>query len=236
MSKKPLRRLETREVVYDAKRWALLEEYRRKAMHIMDALEKAHLETLVYGSIARGDVTEDSDVDVFIPNVSSSFTVDMALEKAGIAVQRRMIVQATPTYAVKAYMEIDDATSVSFPLMKMRKVEREFYRFGGEISLSELRQALRKAGVDKRLMLVEPTEKGHLESAVVGQEVRAAKVLGISCETALDRIRVLLRRDKVGRTGVFVKKELSAEETFETTLDKLVKQNPAIRRRLLSLS
>ncbi|MBS7632524.1 nucleotidyltransferase domain-containing protein [Candidatus Bathyarchaeota archaeon] len=236
MSKKPLNRLEIREVVYNAKRWTLLEEYRRKAMVIMEALETVHLETAVYGSIARGDVTKDSDIDVFIPNVSSSFTVDLALEKAGIALQRRWIMQATPTYAVKAYMEIDEATSVSFPLMKMRKVEREFYKFGGEISLSELRQALRKAGVDKRLMFIEPTTKGHLESAVIGQEARVAKVLGIARETVRDRIRVLLRRDKVGRTGVFVKKELSTEETFETDLDKLLKQNPAVRRRLFSLS
>jgi len=232
MAKKPERRLEQREVVYDAQRWLLLKEFRDKAMRIMEALERFHLSAIVHGSIARGDVNEGSDIDIFVPYQVSSFTMETAIEKAGIGVNRRLVVQATPAYAMKAYIEVDEKTAVSFPLMKMRKVEREFYKFGGEATLEDLRANLRVAGVDKRLMLIEPTEKGHVESSVVGREDYVANVLGISVETVLDRVHALLRRDDVGRTGVFIERELSNCETFEIVLKRFAEQNPAVRRRL----
>ena len=236
MAKKPLKRVEYMEVVYNAEHWTLLEKFRQKTAQIMEALEKFHLKAIVHGSIARGDITERSDIDVFIPQQPSSFIVETALEKASIPVNRRLVVQATPTYAMKAYIEINGNTSVSFPLMKTRKVEREFYKFGGEATLRKLREGLRVLGVDKRLMLIEPTEEGHRESTIVGLEEQVAKLLGISVETVLDRVHALLRRDEVGRTGVFIEKELSADETFEMALKRLADQNPAVRRRLTSLS
>ncbi|HVP93375.1 MAG TPA: nucleotidyltransferase domain-containing protein [Acidobacteriota bacterium] len=232
MAKKTERRLEHREVIYDPEHWNLLKELRRKAMWIMEALDKANLESIVHGSIARGDVNKKSDIDVFIPYQASSFTVETILERAGIPINKRLIVQATPAYAMKAYVELDGNMSVSFPLMKMRKVEREFYRFGGEITLKNLIEDLRVCGVDKRLMLIEPTSEGHKESAIIGREEQVAKLLGISVETVLDRVHALLRRDEVGRTGVFVEKELSNSETFELALKRLADQNPAVRRRL----
>jgi predicted nucleotidyltransferase len=236
MTKKPWRHLEYREIVYGAEHWALLKRLRTKALRIMEALESFHLEAVVHGSIARGDVTQKSDIDVFVPIQVSSFIVETALEKAGTRVNRRLVVQATPTYAMKAYMEIGENMSVSFPLMKMRKVEREFYEFSGEVALRSLRKDLRIPGVDKRLMLIEPTEDGHRESTVVGLEEHVAKLLGISVETVLDRVHALLRRDEVGRTGVFIEKELPADETFEMTLKRIADHNPAVRRRLKSIS
>jgi len=236
MAKKPWRRLEYREIVYDVEHWALLKRLRAKALRIMEALEFFHLEAVVHGSIARGDVTQKSDIDVFIPYQVSSFKVETALEKANILANRRLAVQATPTYAMKAYIEIGENMSVSFPLMKMRKVEREFYRFSGETTLKDLSDALRVPGVDKRLMLIEPTEEGHKESTVVEHEEHVAKLLEISVETVLDRVHALLRRDEVGRTGVFIERELSSDEAFEMVLKRLADQNPAVRRRLTSLS
>lgn len=235
MTKKPLRRLEYEEVVYDAERWCLLERLRTKTVRIMEALKAFHLDAITHGSIARGDVNEQSDVDVFIPYQPSSFIVETALERACIPVNRRLIVQATPLYAMKAYIEVDDSTYVSFPLMKMRKVEREFYRFGGEATLDDLKGGLRVPGVDKRLMLIEPTLKGHRESAIIGREEHVAKLLGISVETVNDRVHALLRRDDVGRTGVFIEKELNSGETFEMALKILVDQNPAVRRRFRAI-
>jgi predicted nucleotidyltransferase len=232
MAKKPERRLEYLEVVYDAERWNLLEEFRQKSERIMEALEVFHLESIVHGSIARGDVNKKSDIDVFIPSQPSSFLVETALEKVSISINRRLIVQATPTYAMKAYIEIDENTSVSFSLMKMRKVESEFYKFGGEVTLENLREDVRVCGVNKRLMLIEPTKKGHRESTIIGREEQAAKLLRISVETVLDRVHALLRRDEVGRTGVFIEKELSSSETFEMALKRLADHNPAVRRRL----
>lgn len=233
---KPSVHSEYMEVVYNAKRWTLLEELRKKALRIMEALEKAHFETIVHGSIVRGDVNPRSDIDVFVSTVQSSFGVETALEKAGISTSKRLVMQATPAYAMKAYIEADENITVSFPLMNMRKVEREFYRFGGQATIEDLINNVRVVGVDKRLMLIRPTEEGHGESSIVGQEEHVAGLLGISVETILDRVHALLRRDAVGRTGVFMKKELTENETFEMALKRLADQNPAVRRRLTSLS
>jgi predicted nucleotidyltransferase len=232
MAVKPSRGGDYREVVYGSERWALLKTLRKKAALLMSALEAFHFQPVVHGSIARGDVKAGSDIDVFISDVQNSFLVETALEKAGIRVNSRFVVQATPTYAMKAHIEIDEQSNVSFPLMGMRKVEREFYRFGGEISLTQLLANLRVAGVDKRLMLIEPDAMGHLESSIVGRETFVAKTLGVSTETVLDRVHALTKRDMVGRTGVFLKKELNQDETFELALKRLSDVNPAVRRRL----
>jgi predicted nucleotidyltransferase len=232
LAKKPLSREEYRDITYSANRWILLRNLRDKTSRIMEALTVANLEPIVHGSIARGDVSEKSDIDVFIQLQTSSFTVEAALEKANLPMNRRLVVQATPSYAMKAHIEIDETTSVSFPLMRLRRVEREFYKFGGEADSYILKEGLRVPGVDKRLMLIEPVEKGHREGVIVGHEEHVAKLLGISVETVLDRVHTLLRRDEVGRTGVFLKQELSADETFEMVLTRLANANPAVRRRL----
>jgi predicted nucleotidyltransferase len=229
---KPKKHTEYKEVTYSSEHWTLLGELREKAVRIMAALEGFRLRALVHGSIARGDVNKNSDVDVFVIEPQSSFLVETALERADVPVNARLLVQATPNYAMKAYIGVDSAMSVSFPLMRMRRVEREFYRFGGEVNLSQLLVGVRVAGVDKRLMLIEPTVKGHVESSVVGCEEVVAKRLGVSVETVLDRVHALLKRDEVGRTGVFVKRELSVDETFELALKKLADENPAVRRRM----
>jgi len=232
MATKPKKHADYKEVTYTSRHWALLGKCREKAVRIMAALEDFRLQTVVHGSIARGDVNKNSDIDVFIANPSSSFLVETALEKARTAITARLLVQATPTYAMKAYIELDVKTSVSFSLMHMRRIEREFYKFGGEVNLNQLRAGNRVAGVDKRLMLIEPTEKGHAESSIIGREEHTARILGISVETVRDRTRALLKRDEVGRTGVFIKKKLASDETFEMALKKLADKNPAVRRRM----
>ena len=111
-------------------------------------------------------------------------------------------------------------------------MEREFYRFGGELSYVQVKHGDRVLGVDKRLMLIIPTPRGHVESSVVGQEEVVAKLLNVNVHIVLDRVRALTRRDKVGRTGVFLKCELAPDESFESSLNELATKNPAIRRRL----
>jgi len=232
VAKKPLKRAERIEVVYNERHWNLLRELRAKAIRIMETLNKFHLYSIVHGSIARGDVSEKSDIDIFVPDPPSSFMVETALERTGVPVNRRLVVQATPHYAVKGYLEIDKQQCVSFPLLKLRPLERDFYKFGGETTLPMLKKDVRVLGVDKRLMLIEPTKKGHVESTIVGQEENITRLLDVSIETVLDRVHALLRRDEIGRTGVFIERELSPEETFEMVLKRLADQNPAVRRRL----
>ena len=71
-----------------------------------------------------------------------------------------------------------------------------------------------------------------LKAVLLARKSLQLKFLGISAETVLDRVHALLKRDTVGRTGVFVKKELVQDETFELALKKLSEQNPAVRRRM----
>ena len=232
MAKKPVLRNESLEIIYDDNHWKLLKRLRAEAIKLMSILNRLSIFSIVHGSIARGDVSEESDIDIFIPDVVSSFLVETALERARVPISKRLLIQATPTYSIKAYIEIDEKRSISFPLSKLRKTEREFYKFGGEATLEMLRKNVRVPGVDKRLMLIEPTPEGHVESSIVGREGEVAKLLGISMKTVLDRVRVLKRRDEVGRTGLFIERELSPHETFESVLKKLSERNPAVRRRL----
>lgn len=232
MAKKPLRHAERVEIVYDEERWRLLRLLRGQALEIMKALARANLPSVVHGSIARGDVSRKSDIDVFLPEAPSSFVVESALETAGLSVSRRVLVQATPAYAMKGYVDISEGRRVSFSLVKMRRVELDFYKYGGELGLQMLKDNLRVAGANRRLMLIEPNLKGHVESSIVGREAEVARFLGVSLETVHDRVRALLRRDEVGRTGVFIERELSSEETFEMVLQGLADENPAVRRRL----
>lgn len=232
MAVKPTNSSDYKEVAYSAVRRQRLKELRGQAEKIMAALEDFHLQSIVHGSIARGDVNKTSDIDVFIGEIQNSFLVETAFEKAKVPINARYIIQATPNYAMKAHIEINEKTTVSFPLMQMRRVEREFYHFGGEVNLSQLKAGTRIAGVDKRLMLIEPTEKGHIESSIIGREESTAKSLRISAETVSDRVHTLVKRDAVGRTGVFIKRELAPDETFELALKKLSESNPAVRRRM----
>ena len=235
MAKKVARKGEVREVVYDETRWRLLDELRGVAIDLMEKLNRFNIPSIVYGSVARGDVSETSDVDIFVYNPPSSFILETALESAGIKPIRRLIVQATPQYAIKGVLEIDERLSVSFPLVKMRSVERGLYKFGGEADLQTLQEGKRVCGVDKRLMLIQPTVRGHLESSVVGNEEYAAKVLKVPVEVVRNRVRILLRRDDIGRTGIFIQRELAPDETFELALKRLAEENPAVRRRLRAL-
>lgn len=234
MAKKPIRYAERVEIIYNEKHWLLLKTLRREALEVMEALAHVSLHSIVHGSVARGDVSEKSDVDVFLPEIPSSFAVECALETAGFSVSRRVLVQATPAYALKGYIELNENRCVSFPLVKMRRVERDFYRYGGELDLQMLKDNKRVVGVDKRLMLIEPTLQGHVETSVVGREPEVAKRLGVSVETVYDRVRALLRRDEVGRTGVFIERVVVPSETFEMVLRGLTDANPAVRRRLRS--
>jgi len=229
---KPVLRGDVIEVVYDRERWRLLERLRARAVEVMEPLKSVGVESIVHGSVARGDVNRKSDVDVFIPHPLPSFKVEGALESRGLIPVERVIVMATPFSAIKAHLFLGDGTSVTFPLVALTKVEREFYRFGGEVKLEDVKRMVRVAGVDKRLMLIEPTERGHVEEPIMGREAEVAGRLGIGVEVVMERVRVLTRRDEVGRTGVYLKRKLAPHESFEEVLKALRDEDPAVRRLL----
>ena len=66
MAVKPTKPSDYREVTYNIARWQLLKELRWQAEKIMTILEEFHFQPIVHGSIARGDVSKTSDIDIFI--------------------------------------------------------------------------------------------------------------------------------------------------------------------------
>jgi hypothetical protein len=220
------------EVIYSEKDWALLRGMRQEATKLMKALNDQGIPSTVHGSVARGDVSPTSDIDIFIPIEISSFKVEVALRSGDISYLSRRIELATPQHAIKGHIEVDVNRTVTFPLVKLKRREWEFYRFGGVIDLNEIMDDKRVPGVDKRLILIQPIPKGHYESSIIGRENSVAKMLNISLDLVEERVRVLRRRDAVGRTGVYLKRELSPEENFEVVLKEISERDPIIRRRL----
>ncbi len=229
---RPVRVADILEVNYTDKRWELFKQLRQRALEIMEALEKRGIESMVHGSVARGDVDERSDVDVFIPHVIPSYKIELALSGAGFEPSRREIVMATPWQLPKAHVYIEEDRSTTFPLVKPKRLELEFYYFGGAANLEQVKRGVRVPGVDKRLMLVEPTPKGHAESPVVGREAEVAKLVGVGLDIVRERVQVLTRRADVGRTGIFVQRSLAQDENFEAVFKKLIEENPEMKLRL----
>jgi predicted nucleotidyltransferase len=220
------KRFHLQEVTYEESHWKLLHKLREHAFEIMDTLKE--FSPMVYGSLARGDVHKDSDIDIVIPYVIPSCLLEICLESCTV-VERRLS-QATPWHLIKGIIELPDV-SITFPMVQPTRVEQEFYRFGGVLTLQELARDKRVPGVDKRLVLIEPTEGGHHELSVCGREHEIAKRLTVSINIISERVKVLQRRDKVGRTGVFLNKILLPDESFEMVLKSIASTNTQVRRR-----
>lgn len=233
MAKKPIKIRDRIEVIYSKERWKLLKKFREKALKIMEFLARCNVQAIVHGSIARGDVTPQSDIDIVIPQTISPFQVESVLHSAGFDFYSRQIIQATPWHSIKAHIYLDEKTIITFPLVKLREREWYFYKFGGLVTINELKMNIRVPGVDRRLILIEPTSQGHLESSIIGRESEVAKILGVSIDIVEERINILLRRDRIGRTGIYLKRELLPHETFGEILKKIADRDPIVRRRIL---
>ncbi len=229
---KPLRIAGEKEIVYTDHQWQLFRDFRERASELMRGLVKLGIQSIVHGSVARGDVKEDSDVDVVILRVVPSYKVELALRGAGLQLSKREIAMATPWQLPKAHVYVGEDHRVTFPLLAPRRLENEFYYFSGAVGLERIRREERVPGVDKRLMLIEPTEHGHVERQVIGREAEVAKRLGVSFDIVHERVTVLTRRAKIGRTGIFLQRSLATGESFEAVFRQIVASNPAVKLRL----
>ena len=90
-------------------------------------------------------------------------------------------------------------------------------------------------GIDKRLVLIKPNLNGHEEISIIGNESFAAKEVGVSLDIVNERIRVLLKREKFGKTGVFLKRNLHLNESTEEVLKTLAKKKAIIRKKLFKV-
>jgi len=208
---------------YDKRRWKILEEKRRKAIEVMERLRT--YSPVVHGSVARGDVREDSDIDIAILHPVPPYAVELALGEFS----HGYIIQATPSSTPKVYLCLDpyEEVVVSFPLANLNPREVEFYAFGGQLDLKGLLEGKRVAGVNKELKLIEPTPEGHWEEPIIGKEGMVAKLLGVSQSTVEERVKLLTRRREKGRTGVFIK--IRFEGSAQEALYDALRSNKALR-------
>lgn len=226
MAKKPEVLHELREVQYNQAHWEHLRALRSSALEIVQSIKSIGVNPYVYGSVARGDVNKNSDIDIIVLREVSSYRLELVLGQS----LKRELVQATPSMVLKGHIHLPQNTVVTFPLFKMMPREEEFYRWGGIIDEIGLETDVRVSGVDKRLILIEPTDTGHFEYGVIGHEPEISKKLNVSIGIAKERVRVLSRRDNVGRTGVYLTRTLHEDESFEEVAKKLQDSDPAIRR------
>ncbi len=223
------------EIVYTEEHWAMLRRKRILAIRIMDAL--AHcgiLNTITHGSVARGDVRKDSDVDIVVLEYRALGLIEECIYAQGFHIYSRRLVQATPIHTPKIYLYLDpqEELVITVPLAEMSHIEKEFYRFSGMITRDELEKGKRVAGVNKKLILIIPTEKGHKEMPVIGNEGLVAKILGVSIDVVLDRVKALTKRRTIGHTGLFINREIPPTISIEEFIKRLCIENKVFRRRV----
>jgi predicted nucleotidyltransferase len=220
-------------ITYSEDKWALLKNKRANAKKLLEMFVKEGFNPFVYGSIARGDVHESSDIDITFIKKIPSFQVEYILHKNGYENYFREIIMATPLDSLKLYIHLSELESITVPITKFERNVFEFYNFGGKITLNELQADNRVAGIDKRLVLIKPNQYGHEETSIIGNEALAAKQVGVSITTVNERIKVLLRREKYGRTGVYLKQILQLNESTEEVIKQLAKKKTIVRKKLL---
>ena len=219
-------------IIYSENDWALLKNKRVTAFKLLEIFTKEGFTPYIYGSVARGDVHENSDIDIIFIQQIPPFQIEFILNKSGYDNYFREIIMATPLDSIKLYIHLSELECITLPLSRLDKKLLAFYDFGGKINLNQLKSDLRVAGIDKRLVLIKPTPKGHEEISIIGNEARAAKEVGVTIDTLEERKKVLLRREKHGRTGVFLKRQLQINETTEEALKKLASKKSIIRKKL----
>jgi|UniRef100_A0A7J2U2D5 predicted nucleotidyltransferase len=224
-----------KKIVYDDEKWALLRRKRESALRLMLTLKRCGIvNAVVHGSIARGDVEEDSDIDVSLLKPYSPGLLELCLERSGYSIYSKVIVMPTPIHTPKIYIYLDSRKelAVSNPLAELNSIEIEFYRFSGMIELKELIENLRVSGVNKKLMLIEPTSYGHIETPVIGNEHYVARKLKVSLAVVRDRVEALMRRAREGHTGLFIEQEVSINMDTEMFVRRLCNENKVFRERL----
>ena len=232
MNKEKILREHYEKIIYSKEDWTLLKNKRKLALKLLEMFAKEGFNPYIHGSIARGDIHESSDIDIIFFQEVPSFQIELILDKNGFKNYFREILMATPLDSIKLYIHLSELESITLPLSKFEKKSIEFYDFGGKIDVHQLKSDVRVSGIDKRLVLITPISQGHEEMSIIGNEANAAKEVGISIDTLNERKKVLLRREKYGRTGVYLKRSLQINETTEEVLKKMANRKSIIRKKL----
>lgn len=206
---------------------SIFSRLREKTKTILQTLENNNIKAFTHGSVARGDVSNTSDIDIYIPVQIPSYMIELLDEF--VNADRRIII-GTPNSMIKGLLTRHDEVSLSFPLSSPKEREMEFYDFSGLLYLQDLKHNKRKVGVNKKLLLIEPDGEGYWSSSVQANKKRAMEVMGLSQRIIDERIRVLERRDTIGRTGIFLDHNIAPDENFEQVLKRLTDRNPIVRK------
>jgi predicted nucleotidyltransferase len=110
VAKKPEVLHELRQVKYDKAHWDFLKTLRRNALEIVRSIKSIAVNPYVYGSVARGDISKSSDIDIIIPRPVSSYRLELVLGRA----VKRELVQATPSMVLKGHIHLPENTVVTF--------------------------------------------------------------------------------------------------------------------------
>ena len=235
MKNRKILRVHHNSITYSEHNWTILKNRRLNATKLLNIFVKEGLNPFVYGSVARGDVNELSDIDIIFIQEIPPFQIEYILHKNGFENYFREIIMATPLDSIKLYIHLSELESITLPLSKLGKNVIDFYNFGGKINLNDLNSGVRVPGIDKRLVLIKPNLNGHEEISIIGNESFAAKEVGVSLDIVNERIRVLLKREKFGKTGVFLKRNLHLNESTEEVLKTLAKKKAIIRKKLFKV-
>jgi hypothetical protein len=219
-------------IKYSSEHRKLLKQLRNEALKIVQVLQNKNIIGFVHGSVARGDVDDCSDIDIIIFHSIPPQSIELALDLNGYSIYDKKIIQATPCHTPKGHIYLDpyEKISVTFPLLEFRSLEYDFYRFGGLANEKILRHNIRVPGCCKRMTLIEPTSIGHIESNIIGREREISELLKVNIEIVRERMRVLSRRDRIGRTGIFLNITIRENDSFEKVFKRLRETNPALRR------
>ena len=151
---------------------------------------------------------------------------------------KRKIVQGTPNQTPKMEYQLGVNTNIhlSVPFVQLSNRENDFISFAGKLSLTKFQNGEYANCVNKKLLLVEPMDnKGynyHYTSIRDLPYNDIAKKINVGVDIILERIRVLSRRDDIGRTGLYIDYELNPSEEPEKVLKELASQRQELRRLL----
>lgn len=183
-----------------------------------------------YGSIARGDINLSSDSDIII-DPSPTYKYEELLKNKWSS---RSIIQATPYQGPKIIYQLNEQISLTVPFTTLSQRESEFINFGGSLSLPKFQNGEYSPGINKQLMLVEVQDKkGYSFKYISIKNIPihlVARKVNTGVETILERIRVLSKRDEIGRTGLYVNHMLQEGEQPEEVLRKLANEKPSLRK------
>jgi|BEDMetMinimDraft_2_1075160.scaffolds.fasta_scaffold00126_4 Predicted nucleotidyltransferase len=213
------------EVNYSQEHWKLFWNMRKDGINIIEKLKSIGLRSYLFGSLARGDVNEKSDIEIV---VLEDYSIRVEMIEDLFYVNHKFIILSTPTSTPKGYicLDLECRIVISFHLTKLTHRDEEFYKFGG-ITDSAIQ---RVPGVNKKLKFVIPTKEGHIEEYVIGNEDRVSSILGVSRSIVEERISMIMRRKFNRRNGIFLKYTLSPSEDFRSAIESIMVKNKVFKK------